>query len=122
MLTRVRRLQEVPPEPVLRTRKSRAASCAHQCAELYYQQQLHDDDHASSVPPAKRYRFSSDSPALVNGDGPAADQGEVLLSDTFVIDALSGRGTFVGLQDEDGRGAGFERDEGEARMEVEAAA
>ncbi|BGP29045.1 hypothetical protein JCM10296v2_000781 [Rhodotorula toruloides] len=119
----VKPLDDVPPEPVLRTRKTRTAHCAHQCAELYHDDlSHHDDDLAPSIPPAKRYRFAADPPALVSGDGPAADRYELLVSDTFVIDALSGRGTFVGLTEEDERGTGFERVQGEARMEVEAAA
>ncbi|BGO96828.1 hypothetical protein JCM10021v2_000462 [Rhodotorula toruloides] len=119
----VKPLDDVPPEPVRRTRKTRAALCAHQCAELYHDDfSHHDDHHAPAIPPAKRYRFAADPPALVNGDGPAADRSELLVSDTFVIDALSGRGTFVGLNEENERGTGFERVQGEGRMEVEAAA
>ncbi|BGP04971.1 hypothetical protein JCM10049v2_000773 [Rhodotorula toruloides] len=119
----VKLLDDVPPEPVLRTRKTRAALCAHQCAELYHDDVPHHDyNHAPAIPPAKRYRFPADPPALVNGDGPAADRGDLLVSDTFVIDALSGRGTFVGLNKEDERVTGFERVQDEGRMEVEAAA
>ncbi|BGP21842.1 hypothetical protein JCM10295v2_000717 [Rhodotorula toruloides] len=111
----VKPLDDVPPESVLRTRKTRAALCALPCAEIYH------GDHPS-IPRAKRYRFAADPPGLVDGDGPAPNQGGLLVSDTFVIDALSGRGSFVGLNEEDERGTGFEGVQGEGSMEVEAAA
>ncbi|GJN91790.1 hypothetical protein Rhopal_004813-T1 [Rhodotorula paludigena] len=135
----VQPFHDVPPPHGLRTRKSRAALCAHQLADCYHDS--HDEfdhidmDYAFPPPPPKRYRFSAPAapaptPATANGgsgmNGAAAheqDAEELVVTDTFVLDLRAGAGgRFVGLEraDDEDREDGGEG--GSAAMEIEVAA
>ncbi|BGP12941.1 hypothetical protein JCM10213v2_000858 [Rhodosporidiobolus nylandii] len=109
-------LSALPPDPSLRQRRSSTASFAQQLSASRaslpppsaYHSSLADEPYFDDGErAAKRYCFSLPSPAPSAG---AEKEEEVVeVTDTFILDLRTGRGRFVGLEDEE---------EG-ARMEVE---